>query len=140
MGGAILNLLVANRREEMDRILPAFEDFAGQVRLSGKIARQVMLVIEELVLNTILYGFPEGGEQFINLDISVQGKTLVVEIRDHGIPFDPFSDAPAPDLTNPTMERRIGGWGVHIVKKTMDGVMYRRDGDSNYIRVEKVIG
>ncbi|MBF0325800.1 ATP-binding protein [Magnetospirillum moscoviense] len=140
MDGAVLNLLVVNKREEMDRILPAFEDFAGTAGISAKITRQVMLVIEELVLNTILYGFPEGGDHIINLDIAIQDGSLVLEIRDDGKPFDPFNEAPAPDLTSSIMERRVGGLGVHIVKKTMDRISYRHDGDCNNIRVEKVIG
>lgn len=140
MEGGDLNLLVVNRREEMDRILPAFENFAGRMGISGKITRQIMLVIEELVLNTILYGFPGGGDHDISLDIALRDKILTLEIRDGGIPFDPFRDAPAPDLTSPVRDRRIGGLGVHIVKTTMDDVLYRRDGNVNFVRVSKVIG
>ncbi len=140
MDGQALHLEIANRREEMDRIQTTFEAFAMQIGLPKKAIMQVMLVLEELVLNTILYGFPKGGDHQITLDVAVQDKTLTMEIRDGGIAFDPFNDAPPPDLDNPTMQRRIGGWGVHIVKTTMDDVQYRRDGDINYTKIMKVIG
>ena len=137
---AALNLVVVNRPEEMARVQSEFETFAIEAGLSKKIILQVIMALEELVLNTILYGFPEGGDHQITVDITLGGDALICEIRDHGMPFDPFNDAPAPDLVNSTMERRVGGLGVHIVKKTMDNVYYCRDGGVNYTRITRKTG
>ena len=55
---------------------------------------------------------------------------------DGGSPYDPTSAA-EPDVTLSAEERSIGGLGLFIVKKTMDDVAYRRDGDRNILTITK---
>ena len=73
--------------------------------------------------------------------------TLIVEIRkatldarltfiDNGAAFDPLKQAD-PDVTSSAEEREIGGLGIFIVKKTMDSVSYRRNGDQNELAITK---
>ena len=140
MAASILSLSVANRREEMDRVTAAFEEFAQCLGVPRKCTMQILLALEELLLNSILYAFPPGEEQRISLNIQLQDQNLSIDIRDGGVAFDPFNDAPAPDLTNATMERRVGGLGVHIVKKTMDHYSYCREEGVNHTRIVKGIG
>lgn len=137
MGRAVLALTVANRPEEIARLLSAFEAFGDEAGLSAKVVRHVMLAMEEAVLNTINYGFPDGGDHVISIDVEVADGALVCDIRDRGIAFDPLTEAPVPDLDGTIMERRIGGLGIHILKKVMDSLCYRREGDVNRMHMIK---
>ena len=62
--------------------------------------------------------------------------TLSLTFADRGVPYDPLS-APPPDLSRPLAERAPGGLGLFIVRKTMDAVDYRRDGDRNVLTLTK---
>ncbi len=101
---------------------------------------QVELVIEELVVNIVNYGFKEqgsgeGGRVELALDFGPDA--LTIEISDNGRPFDPFHEAPPPDLDSSVDDRPIGGLGVHFVKTMMDEVSYQRDGDKNRVKLVK---
>ena len=61
---------------------------------------------------------------------------VTVDVVDDGIPFDPTAAA-APDTSLEVEDRDVGGLGVHLVRKLMDEVAYRRDGDRNRLRFSK---
>jgi anti-sigma regulatory factor (Ser/Thr protein kinase) len=53
---------------------------------------------------------------------------------DGGIPFNPLG-VETPDTELPLEERKIGGLGIHLVRKMMGKVSYRRRIDKNVITV-----
>ena len=57
---------------------------------------------------------------------------------DDGIPFNPFG-IETPDTELSLEERKIGGLGIHLVRKMMDRVSYRRRIDKNVISVLKFL-
>jgi serine/threonine-protein kinase RsbW len=59
-----------------------------------------------------------------------------VTLTDDGRPFDPL-EMPAPDTTLTTQERRIGGLGIHLVRRIMDEVSYDRRADRNVMVLAK---
>ena len=66
---------------------------------------------------------------------SSQTDPRVIEIIDDGIPFDPLTEAPEPDLTSPIEDRPIGGLGVHFTKSLMDDVEYCRESGKNRLKI-----
>ena len=61
---------------------------------------------------------------------------MVAEIIDNGRAFDPTA-APAPDLSLPLEQRDPGGLGIHLMRRMIDRVEYRRAGGENRLRLEK---
>jgi serine/threonine-protein kinase RsbW len=61
---------------------------------------------------------------------------LKAEVEDDGQPFNPL-EAPEVDTTKPLEERTIGGLGIHLVRKLMDGLDYQRQGDRNLLTMKK---
>jgi anti-sigma regulatory factor (Ser/Thr protein kinase) len=57
---------------------------------------------------------------------------FVIEIIDSGIPFNILT-AKEPDITSGISERSIGGLGIFLIRKLMDDVRYRREGDRNIL-------
>lgn len=94
------------------------------------------LVIEELVTNTIKYGYDTPGPHRILICVAFSAGMLTVEVRDDGHPFDPLAQ-PAPDTTLEAAERGIGGLGIHLVRQMSDEVRYERRGESNVVTVTK---
>lgn len=95
---------------------------------------QVNLALDELVTNAIIHG---GSSDPIEVSLRLDRGSLVAEMLDRGRRFDPLRDAPPPDLDSPLEERRVGGLGIHMVKKTMDSVDYEWTGSRNRVRLEK---
>ena len=55
---------------------------------------------------------------------------------DEGVPFDPLAK-PDPDVTLAADERKIGGLGIYIVKKSMNEVKYEYKDKCNMLTLTK---
>ncbi len=134
-----LNLTIANDLPELARVAETVEDFCASHDVPAKAVFQINLAVDELLTNTISYGYPNGGRHDITLDLSLHGAEIVIDLIDDALAFNPL-DAPPPDLDSPLEDRRIGGLGVHLVKTIMDEVSYRREGDRNHLTLRKRFG
>jgi len=131
-----LTLSLANRLEEIDRTNQEFNAFAETHGLPTALRRQINLVLDELLNNTISYAFGDEGEHQIEVEIELKAGRLVLTIQDDGIPFNPFV-GPEPDTSLSVGEREIGGLGIHLVRKVMDEVSYNRRTDRNVVILVK---
>ncbi len=55
---------------------------------------------------------------------------------DNGCPFNPL-DRPEVDTAIPLDEKPIGGLGVHLMRRFMDELDYRREDGRNVFRMRK---
>jgi sigma-B regulation protein RsbU (phosphoserine phosphatase) len=110
--------------------------FAERHGLDPKMRRQLNVVFDELLNNTISYGYEDEDEHEIELTIAVSGGRLYATVSDDGKPFNPFDNV-VPDTHSSVEDRPIGGLGVHLVRKVMDRVSYERRGANNVVLLEK---
>ena len=136
--GATLTLTLKNDLAELERIAAAIEAH-GEARDWPPVwIQRANLSLDELISNVVTYGYPEGGEHEIHVVLTERDDSLEVVMEDDGAPFDPFSEAPEPDLEADVDERRLGGLGVHIVRSMMDEVQYeRRDGRNRMVLIQR---
>ena len=125
-----LRLKVETRHDELDRVSAAIEDFALEADWPLDLALKVNLALEEVVINVMNYGHDDGLHE-IDIILTTEEDSLTIEIVDDGRPFDPLHDAPIPDVNAELEERNIGGLGIHLVRKMMDDVQYRREEGKN---------
>jgi sigma-B regulation protein RsbU (phosphoserine phosphatase) len=130
-----LELKIANRLEEIKRVSDGINAFAERHGLDAKTRRQLNVVFDELLNNTISYGYEDEDEHLIELAIVLSGGRLYATISDDGRPFNPF-DSGAPDTDLSVEDRPIGGLGVHLVRNVMDRVSYERRGANNVVLLE----
>nr|WP_222532421.1 ATP-binding protein [Azospirillum sp. 412522] len=135
-----LDLVLRNDLSELERLAAAVDGFAERNALAPDLAFRFNLCFEELIANTVSYGYGDAGTHGIRVRLEVDGHELRAEIEDDAAPFDPFADAPAPDLESRLEDRRIGGLGVFLVRRTMDRASYRREGGRNLVMLAKRIG
>ena len=63
---------------------------------------------------------------------------ITFKVIDKGVQFNPLNK-PDPDITLSAEERKIGGLGIFITKKTMDNVIYTYENDENILTMIKKI-
>ena len=120
---------------ENQDILTAFvEGILAPMEGSMKSQMQINIAIDEIYSNIVKFS----GATEVTLIVEVRKATLSARLTfiDNGKPYDPIKQAD-PDVTLPIEEREIGGLGIFIVKKTMDSVCYRRNGDKNELAITK---
>ena len=128
-----------NDLAEIQLLAEAVEFFWEEQGLPQKALFQVNLALDELLTNTISYGYPEGGEYELLVRLTLEEeKDLIIEIRDDGFPFNPL-ERDEPDISQDIEERPIGGLGIHLVRKMMDEIEYRWEDDHNVLVMRKHI-
>jgi anti-sigma regulatory factor (Ser/Thr protein kinase) len=131
-----LSIKVRSDREELDGITAAVEAFSVDEDWSTDLLFKVNLVIEEIVLNIMDYGYDDDDHE-IEIILNSDPETITIDITDEGRAFDPLNDAPEPDIDAPLEERHVGGLGVYLARTMMDELTYRREDSRNHLKLVK---
>jgi serine/threonine-protein kinase RsbW len=123
---------------EIERLNRLVRQFGELHDVPSRTLYAVNLALDELVTNTVLYGFDNTSGQEITVRVSTAGNELVASVCDRGKPFDPLQFKP-PDLSAPIEERELGGLGIHLIRSLMDHVSYAREDNQNVLTVRKRI-
>ena len=122
---------------EQIALLPEFvEAVAAEAQLDHETTFNLNLALEEAVSNVILYAYPEGTDNVIDIDATADGKSVSFVITDSGKPFDPTTKEEV-DIDAKMADRPIGGLGIHLVRTIMDTVNYERKGEKNIFTITK---
>jgi sigma-B regulation protein RsbU (phosphoserine phosphatase) len=137
---AVLEASITNDLGELERLAELVDGFVDCNGLPEKIAFNLNVCLDELITNIISYGYDDDEGHDIVVKFSYDGRSFVTEIIDDAKEFDPFTQAPEPDLDLDVDDRPIGGLGVFLVKEFMDGTEYRHEDGRNHTVLRKVIG
>ena len=132
-----LTLNMEARLDEIERVHAAVDILAEAEGWPPNLLFQIKLVLEEMGTNIVKYGYEDEDKKDVQIVLTSETDTLTMEISDDGKPFDPFTDAPPPDLDSPIPDRPIGGLGVYLVQKLMDETSYRREDGKNKLTLIK---
>lgn len=135
--------------------LPEVSAFiAGELGVSDlppQLWQQIRLAIEEVFVNIVAYAYEDMGEHAGGADSPLYGKVLVacekrsapsgaiIRFTDAGIPFNPLTVEEA-DTSGTLFMEREGGFGIHLVKNTMDLVEYTYRDGTNTLTLTKHFG
>jgi sigma-B regulation protein RsbU (phosphoserine phosphatase) len=132
------SISLKNRLEDLNRMTIWLEEQGEALALSPPIVMNLNLVLEEWIVNVISYAYADKSEHTIEMRFWHEGDELRFEIEDDGRTFDPTAQADA-DTTLAIEHRKIGGLGIHFIRKTMDQFTYRRDNEHNIVTLVKNI-
>ena len=138
MAKKIYSFELKSSLSELDRLCENLETFGKKFGLSKKLIFEINLALDELFTNIISYGFKDDKEHVIKVTLTPRNDELCLCIEDDGRPFNP-TDFETPDVSCSVEECKIGGLGIHIMKKLMDEVCYERCGDKNVLNLRKKI-
>lgn len=120
---------------EIRRVSAELGPFMDDLALSEERRFALELVLDELLTNTITYGFRDQCGAGITVSVSSDGDRLRVQIVNDAIPFDPLT-APPPDLDSELDDRRVGGLGIYFVRRFVDAMRYRHEAGRNIIELD----
>ena len=95
--------------------------------------------MDELFSNIVSYGFEEESEHRIKFSLTKYKETLIVDVEDDGIPFNPL-DAAGHQVSQDLNSTKIGGLGIYLIKKMMDNIDYQRIEGKNKVILKKCVG
>jgi len=123
--GDRIEVVIPNSTRYLGTVRDLFRSMArdcSEVFLRDRDVAELQLVLQEACINAIRHGRPRGAGGSLRVVFVFHPDRLVIEVHDGGPGFDPDS-VPDPDPEN----LQEGGYGVYIMKQSMDLVEARRD-------------
>jgi anti-sigma regulatory factor (Ser/Thr protein kinase) len=126
-------LTVPGTLESLDDIGRYARAAAEAAGLSRAAAYKLRLAVDEIATNIVMhaYGNKAAGEIVVRAEITPAELALTIE--DTGPEYDPRT-AKMPneeDLARPLEERKVGGLGLFLTLRSVDGFDYRREDGRN---------
>ena len=130
-------LLSLQSRHELPRVMTEVDAFCQALPASSTNVHALRLAIEEAITNVFVHGY--GGEacsEPVLLRLIFESPNRIRATVTDGAPaYNPLS-RPEVDTSTPLEHRRIGGLGVHLVKKLMNATQYERRDGRNVLTLE----
>ena len=121
--------------ENLDQALAFVDECLEPLGTSMKAQMQIDVAVEELFVNVASYAYAPGTGP-VTLRVEPEDAAVAITLVDRGTPYDPLAKAD-PDVTLSAEDRQIGGLGIYMVKKSMDGMEYRREAGCNVLTIRK---
>ncbi|MBO4252039.1 MAG: SpoIIE family protein phosphatase [Clostridia bacterium] len=135
--GNMKEITVEATTENIIKVIGFVDEILQEYGCGTKEQVAIDIAIDELFSNIAYYAYnPKTG--YATVRVNVVKDPLAVEITfvDNGVPYDPLSRQD-PDTTLSAEDRKIGGLGIFMVKKSMDAVTYEYKDGKNILTIKK---
>ncbi len=123
--------------ENIDRVTDFVNEELDAADCPPKAQMQIDVAIDEIFSNIAYYAYaPQTGPVTVRVEVEQAPRAARITFIDQGKPYDPLS-AREPDITLSAEERKVGGLGIFLVKKTMDEVRYEYADGRNVLTLRK---
>ena len=129
-----LSVLFANDMKELTHVLQVVNVFLEPRELQSKLIYAVNLILEEILMNIIKYGYDDEKSHEIEVQIEVEQEEVALTVIDDGKEFNPLT-IPRPDRSKSAMDRLEEGLGLQFVRHMRNAMEYRREDDKNILRI-----
>ena len=132
-------LTIEAKVQNLQQVLDFVDETLESMNCPMKLQMQMDVAVEEIFVNVASYAYaPDTGSVTIRMEKTTDPAAIQVTFIDSGIPFDPTAKAD-PDVTLSAEERKIGGLGIYMVKKSMDTMTYEYTDGKNILRIAKYL-
>ena len=133
--GPMKTLEVKSDLRELGRIRKFVRRILRGLDLSEEDVYKVELSLVEMCTNIMRYAYPESPGD-IRIRTWQEDARLYLELRDEGVAFDPRT-VKKPSMRQMLIGERMGGLGIFLARRLMDGFDYRREDDQNILTMYK---
>lgn len=138
------SIIITNQLHDILKVMAEIERFAAEIPLPFDVENALSLSVDELLTNIISYGYTDSEtheiiiDAYLETDEKTGKKSIALKIIDDGVEFNPLNSKEV-DLDIPLEEKKIGGLGIHLVKRLMDELIYERSDNKNILTIKKVL-
>jgi len=129
-----LSVILSNNLGEIEELFYFMNEFFSQVKIFNEKKYYVNLILEEIVTNTIIYGYKDKKEHEISIDLSIIEEKIFITIVDDAAEFD-IVNYPIPELSANVRERKEGGLGIYLIKQLSEELSYQRISGKNIMKI-----
>ena len=123
--------------DNVEKVTEFVNEQLERIGCPAKAIAQIDIAIDELFSNIAFYAYsPEVGPATVRVDVEEDPVSVTITFMDRGVPFNPLKKAD-PDTSLSAEERKIGGLGIFMVKKSMDNISYEYKDGKNILRIQK---
>ena len=126
---------IASRTSELVRVRRRVAHWAAEVGLSEKRAHALKLAVDEAVANAIEHGYGGRTDGVVTVVGTLAPDALTVVVRHRGRGFDPERNGP--DLASTLAQRRVHGYGLHLMRRLVDDLAFGRARGASEVRLTK---
>jgi phosphoserine phosphatase RsbU/P len=130
------DIQLENKREELEKLVTWLEASAETLPLDPALTMSLNLILEEWFINVVSYAYLDKDSHKIAIRLWKQPDDLILQIEDDGQPFDPTAQA-EPDTHLDLDKRKIGGLGIHFIRKNTSFMGYNRKDGRNILTLVK---
>lgn len=132
-------LIVKSRTDNLSRIRNYIKGITSEYGIDKTITDEIILAVDEACTNIIKHAYQSKPDQDIIIHAYFKNGKFIIDITDFGRGFDPDL-IPDPDMPLYLKQRRVGGLGMHLMRKLMDKVEYHTKKDKcNRLVLEKIV-
>ncbi len=129
-------ITVSGKFDKMGESLKALRDYAvlaaERAGLPKNRVEALKMAVDEYATNIITYGYHDAGlVGDIYADAVLSEDYLVFSMIDTAAPYDPTIRPNPTNLEDPLEERGIGGYGIMLVRESVDEWRYEWQGNQN---------
>lgn len=130
-----INSKVENLYQICDFVLDRAQRAGFDIRERGKIK----VTVYEACLNVIEHAYFSNPDNLIHVAVGYDDEKLVIVIQDWGASFQ-FDPTRPYDVEKAVQDRRTGGFGLHIIRRSVDEIHYLSDAQqgNRLILVKKI--
>ena len=135
-------IIVEATEDSLDEVTDFWQEKLEALAVDPNTLFQIELSVEEVFVNIVSYAYEDAeesslfGKVQVGCAVDEDTKELILQFTDAGKPFDPL-EAKDADLSGKMFMERAGGFGIHMVKETMDEVTYARGDGVNILTLKK---
>jgi anti-sigma regulatory factor (Ser/Thr protein kinase) len=127
-----------NDLSELKALHQHLKNWGEDISLPEISISRINICLDELFTNIVSYGFKDDLEHIIKFTLNLDNQLVIINIEDNGKPFNPLEKMD-PDFPENVESAKIGGLGIHIIRKLMDNVSYEREQGNNKLTMKKNI-
>jgi sigma-B regulation protein RsbU (phosphoserine phosphatase) len=133
--GRAVNLTLHATPEEVMRGVEALREFAAAQRVAEKATFGLALALEECASNIVNHALNRDPRKTFQAAFERTDDSFIIELRDDGPEFDQTAASPA--RRSAEDDDVPGGWGIALVRRNIDDILYRREAGRNTLRLTK---
>lgn len=120
------HLRVKSETKNLYSICDFVVDIAAKAGLDPKQLGKTKIAVYEACLNVIEHAYHSKPGNWIDVWVGYDSSRMTIEIKDYGLGFEGF-DEKNYDVLSAMDGRQTGGFGLYIIKRSMDELYYKPD-------------